>query len=120
MTMYSVLAPTISEADTLVYYNGPLLVLASLGDHGNRVMAAALKPLQSQDSFLVVEITSEQERRLLANEVTLRALCLECLPPQGLGVYHLREFYSAVWELTPMASIAEEDLPGDTPLRRMP
>lgn len=113
-------APRVSEEDTLIYYDGDLLVLADLGDDAHRVMGVALFSSEKGNPFLVVEITPEQERRLMANEVTLRKLCLECLPPNGLGAYRLTEYYADVWELMPITEIAEDDLPGDVTLRRMP
>ena len=80
-------------------------------------MAVALLTSKKLDPYLVVEITPEQEVRLLNNTVTLRALCLECLPPHGLGVYYLTEYYAPVWELTVLEDIIEDYLPGDVPLQ---
>lgn len=113
-------APRVSEKDTLMYYDGDLLVLANLGEDAHRVMGVALLGSQKESPFLIVEITPEQERRLLQNEVTLQKLCLECLPPNGLGAYRLTEYYADVWELTPLSAIPEDDLPGDVTLTRLP
>lgn len=110
-------APEITKDNTLIYYDGPLLVLANVGDDGHRIMAVALLSSKNQDPYLVVEITPEQEARLLNNTVTLRALCLECQPPHGLGVYYLTEYYAPVWELTALSEIIEDYLPGDVPLQ---
>lgn len=120
MSTLFVTAPEAPQKEVLMYYNGDLLVLANLDDDAHRVLAVALLSKENSDPFLVVEITPEQERRLLNNKVTLRGLCLECLLPSGLGVYRLTEYYAPIWELTPLSEIAEDDLPGNVMLTRLP
>lgn len=108
--------PDSGDEGMLCYYDGPLMYLTHIGDVQNRVFVVRIFGNPSQDPCLVAEITDSQEQRLLASTVTLRALCLECLPPNGLGVYHVPDSNDLVWELRPLLSIEEDWLPGDVVL----
>ncbi len=104
----------IAEHDELMYYNnGPLLFLMTLGPEGNRVLCVALQETPQALPHLVVELTSQQEERLLRNLVPMQSLCLECVSPPGLGAYFLVDSSSDVWELRPLSTIPVEYLPGE-------
>lgn len=111
MTIYQFPSPTIGEDETLMYYDGPLLILVTLGE-GHRVLGIMLDRGE-KDPFLLVELTADQEKRLLNNTATLRSLCLESIAPGGLGAYHLDDFNESTWTLERLDSIDEENMPGD-------
>lgn len=95
-----------------MYYDGPLMVLVTLGE-GHRVLGIMLDRGELKDSFMLVELTEDQEKRLLSNGVTLRNLYLECLAPGGLGAYYLDDINAPVWNLESVSTIAEDNLPGN-------
>lgn len=96
--------------DVLIYYDGPLLFFLPVPEQ--RLLAIALPADAGTCPFLVVELTEEQARAMLANEVTLRSVVLA-----ASGAWFMPDYGADSLVLEPRTSIPQAWLPGDVRLQ---